>query len=235
MATCIWCGQHKPIDQMRHPLASRGKTPSTCHACREAHPEQSWCDFHGEPHGVDRFQIIPKRPVKYLNICKEATSYNASAKRAKPTRECQACGLDRESWYFRGGRMKSPTCRDCDDAHPEQRWCTDCKAWASPDIFVMTGKDRRFASRRCNPCRVAYSHGVTTAMLKELSGGRRCAACGATSNLHIDHDHDHCDAARGCADCVRGWLCSSCNTSEGLLGSVERARMLLAYMEKHSA
>ena len=46
MAQCAWCGERKPISEMRHPDSSRGKTPSTCHSCRESHPDEAWCDFH---------------------------------------------------------------------------------------------------------------------------------------------------------------------------------------------
>jgi hypothetical protein len=33
--------------------------------------------------------------------------------------------------------------------------------------------------------------------------------------FHIDHDHAHCPAGKGCIDCVRGVLCLNCNTAEG--------------------
>jgi hypothetical protein len=43
-----------------------------------------------------------------------------------------------------------------------------------------------------------------------------CAICGRSdAALKIDHDHGHCDRANGCSECVRGLLCSTCNTGLG--------------------
>lgn len=61
-----------------------------------------------------------------------------------------------------------------------------------------------------------------------------CGACGSHERLKVDHDHGHCPAQRGCRDCVRGYLCHSCNTAEGLLRTAERARLLANYMERFS-
>lgn len=44
--------------------------------------------------------------------------------------------------------------------------------------------------------------------------GGLCAACGCSSKLHLDHDHD--------TGKVRGYLCSGCNTHEGMTGSGDR-------------
>jgi hypothetical protein len=61
--------------------------------------------------------------------------------------------------------------------------------------------------------------------------GGRCACCGDSIELtgtgtHVDHDH--------LTQAIRGILCHFCNTAEGMLkGSVERARMMLAYIERN--
>ena len=39
-----------------------------------------------------------------------------------------------------------------------------------------------------------------------------------TRNLSVDHDHACCSGKRSCGKCVRGLLCSSCNTGMGNLG-----------------
>lgn len=232
---CAWCGERKPIAEMRHPSASRGPTPSTCHACREGHPSEGWCDHHERPHPRDAFPVVD-RPIGILNICRDGVSYRAAAKRAKPDRTCASCAKTLESWHFRGGRHKSQTCRDCTDSHPGDIWCIDCEAWLPTSEFYRTGQGGRFWTVRCKPCRIAHNHGVTRAHLLELSGcdQPQCGACGAVDDLKIDHDHRHCPSHQGCRKCVRGWLCHPCNSAEGLLKNAERARQLADYMERWS-
>lgn len=237
MATCAWCGERKPISDMRHPESSRGKTPSTCHACRTANPDLAWCDAHGEPHDRTRFTPTPGRPIGVANICVAAESEKASARRDLPPITCAACGGSKKTWEFRGGRAKSRTCRSCEDAHPDLRWCVDCAEWLPRGRFTPTGQRARYLTSRCVPCRTANAHGVTVAQVLATQGSTEpeCAACGSRDFLKIDHDHNHCPTASGCKECVRGYLCHSCNTAEGLLRTPERARSLLAYMERVSA
>lgn len=233
-AACAWCGERKPLNLIRHPLSSRGPTPSTCHACRESHPDEAWCDFHGMAHPRSDFPAV-SRPIGVLNICDAAVAYTQATKRAKPDRTCVACGREQESWQFRGGRHKSATCRDCEAGHPDGRWCLGCRAWLSAEKFHRTGRDSASLTPRCKVCDLANRHGLTREEYDELVGADpMCAACGGTENLKIDHDHAHCPTRLGCRECVRGVLCHGCNTAEGLLRSAERARALAEYMERWS-
>ena len=55
--------------------------------------------------------------------------------------------------------------------------------------------------------------------------------CRSQTSLHLDHDHSCCPQAKMCWNCVRGWLCGTCNLSLGLLGEdPERIRGLLTYI-----
>ncbi len=66
-----------------------------------------------------------------------------------------------------------------------------------------------------------------------LSQGSACAACGSPDprgvrGWHIDHDH--------ITGKVRGIVCLYCNVALGKVeDSVDRLKMLIAYLEKHSA
>lgn len=71
-------------------------------------------------------------------------------------------------------------------------------------------------------------------MLEKQDG--KCAGCEAqpsNKRFAVDHDHECCAGRKSCGECIRGLLCSRCNTALGLLNeSPETIARLLAYMEK---
>lgn len=61
--------------------------------------------------------------------------------------------------------------------------------------------------------------------------------CGNAPNLlsvNIDHDHKCCPNIKSCGKCIRGLLCTSCNT---FLGKIERhpglIKSMLIYIKKY--
>jgi hypothetical protein len=114
----------------------------------------------------------------------------------------------------------SPACKDCRAAgvttiratpHPGPRCVTHHRAW-------KRGQRARTASKR-----VERVYGIPPAAYEALRAvqGGLCAGCGprsgrngSTKRLAVDHDH-RCaaghDPKRGCPQCVRGLLCSTCN------------------------
>lgn len=232
MATCAWCKDRKPLSAMRPRGATRGKTPSTCLDCRESNPTLSWCDFHEEPHPRADFQEKPERPIGINNECRQAAVIKASRRRDHDRITCASCDKTKESWSFRGGGNKCVVCRDCESLNPGTHWCRDCSDWRNEDLFCATGRGGKSITARCQPCRTANSHGVTVAYILAQQGVSKpeCAACGSIDFLKVDHDHNCCPTASGCEQCVRGYLCHGCNSSEGLLQTPERARLLMEYM-----
>lgn len=71
----------------------------------------------------------------------------------------------------------------------------------------------------------------------ELMSITECQSCGSAGPLVTDHDHScqkgHNNRNRMCPDCIRGRICSPCNTSLGSLGEdPERIRRLAKYAER---
>jgi hypothetical protein len=80
---------------------------------------------------------------------------------------------------------------------------------------VMRQRDRENGLKR---------HNITSKQYFELLDrqDRKCAICEVTvddfgKNFHVDHDHSCCPGKYSCGECIRGLLCSNCNTAVGLL------------------
>jgi len=62
-----------------------------------------------------------------------------------------------------------------------------------------------------------------------------CAICKLPPNrnwLSVDHDHNCCPGIKTCGECIRGLLCSSCNSFLGRVS--DNASSLIAYLEKYA-
>lgn len=77
-------------------------------------------------------------------------------------------------------------------------------------------------------------------MLRAQGGG--CAVCGGRpergKSLHVDHDHACCSRTgmATCGMCVRGLLCSGCNTGLGSFGDDrDRLASAIRYLEASAA
>jgi hypothetical protein len=231
---CAACSGRKLIAAMRHPESNKGKALATCQTCRDEHLAESWCTFHNSWHAVERFTAYKNGRPGYDRMCVAAHSYRMSQKRQQPNRMCTSCKRTHESWFFKGGRQKAVVCRDCEDANPGHRWCVDCEEWLPTADFTRTGANGKFHAVRCRMCRAAWAHGTTVREVLRIQGVAEpeCAACGSKCDLKIDHDHACCPTGQSCGECVRGYLCHECNTAEGLLRTVDRARALAEYMER---
>lgn len=110
----------------------------------------------------------------------------------------------------------------------------------------VTGCERRKlkSSETCGGCRQTYwRYGLSPKVFMEmmLPENRVCAnqGCRSTEKLRMDHDHACCPygsfeqvSRASCGDCVRGWLCHSCNVTLGQMQEdPERIQGLLTYLE----
>ena len=80
--------------------------------------------------------------------------------------------------------------------------------------------------RRQISATIKYKYGITyedyERMLAEQGGC--CAICGSSDSggrgrFHIDHAHSCCPSQKTCGNCLRGLLCSTCNTRLGIVES----------------
>lgn len=96
-----------------------------------------------------------------------------------------------------------------------QSWCIDC-----------TKAERVQRDARRNLAR----YGLTIEQFRDIMTRQAamCAICGRPQNtsenlrLAIDHDHNCCPPRQSCGKCIRGLLCSRCNSALGWYEKYER-------------
>ena len=72
---------------------------------------------------------------------------------------------------------------------------------------------------------IKYKLNLSWEEVQEITSPGKCAACGSTNRLCIDHDHETNEP--------RGLLCHNCNTAIGLVGdNLETLSNLIEYLKK---
>ncbi|NJP24450.1 hypothetical protein FLW53_09560 [Microbispora sp. SCL1-1] len=130
--------------------------------------------------------------------------------------------------------------KSLDDFSPDRRnrdgrqaRCRPCKAkWKRE--YALTNPERiRAANERHGQVRrgdyrwaqrLRAHYGLTVEQYERLLTGQGggCAICGTTrpggpgNRFQVDHDHTCCPGVGSCGRCIRGLLCSNCNTLVGL-------------------
>lgn len=136
-------------------------------------------------------------------------------------------------------------------------WCKTCsrevkresnarvKA-ADPDVWIERRRAYVRTYRERHPDRVKEQerrrnlrqyYGITIeqyeALLSDQNG--KCAGCQTrpdSKRFAVDHDHKCCPGRKSCGKCIRGLLCSRCNTALGLMNEDKQIIVrLLTYME----
>lgn len=85
-----------------------------------------------------------------------------------------------------------------------------------------------------NPDRRFKRHGLSEEQFNKISNkfDGKCYVCKTRDGSNIDHDHNCCTGSYSCGNCVRGVLCSQCNTALGLLNDdVEKIKNLIKYLK----
>lgn len=178
---------------------------------------------------ITSFEQI-KRPsgVYYKHTCRECIN----AKKRKGTKkvlfndgvnkQCGKCLMIKphKDFAFKNGKP-----RHC---------CKDCHNLYYKNYYMQTDAYKKHKARvNKNRPKVYQRHGLSLDefnSLKTVDG--KCPICRMREQSVIDHDHSCCPGQTGCSNCVRGYICSGCNVSLGLVGdSVDHLNTLIKYLE----
>lgn len=140
------------------------------------------------------------------------------------------------------------TCRE-KKKHPGSKYCIvhEHRLWKTGEL----GPVERLRRKHLPPSELSYyeqfrdeqrkrmvesSYNVSYEDLFALQGGS-CGICGKTEEengqrLCVDHDHSCCPTKRkSCGKCVRGLLCSNCNTGLGYFNdNKDRLQSAIKYL-----
>lgn len=105
-----------------------------------------------------------------------------------------------------------------------QKPCRVCKEYKDESNYTKHLKSKDGLCGECKSCAKANrvtNHGLTKEKYQQILNDQNnsCAICFRSFNettIQVDHDHKHCPGTFGCNICVRGLLCSNCNTAIGL-------------------
>lgn len=111
--------------------------------------------------------------------------------------------------------------------------CLKCDEWKPEDEFDKDTRNTDGYRQSCKLCRrlvtITRAFNITKEQylrLLEIQDGK-CAICRRPPknySLAVDHDHSCCpDTGRSCGGCVRGLLCSRCNTGIAMFQDDEQS------------
>lgn len=163
---------------------------------------------------------------------------------------CSKCGETKpQDEYYKQPRNKSGYmghCKVCElarkAANNKKHQESDPEKWAERRRVYVARYKAKYPDRVAEldwSYRIKTRFGVTSEKYYEMleSQGGACAGCKRKPNgkkLAIDHDRKCCPENKSCGACVRGLLCSNCNTALGLLREEEETiNNLLEYIKNY--
>ena len=139
---------------------------------------------------------------------------------------CVKCGEEKDLELFAKGKNykdgRRGTCKKCHTAYVKN--------------YYNSNPDKKAEKNRMNtfykPNYIA--HHLTEEQYSKMFNlyNGKCHSCKDRGATNIDHDHNCCSGQRSCGKCVRGILCSQCNTALGLLqDNKQKIKNLLQYIK----
>jgi hypothetical protein len=130
---------------------------------------------------------------------------------------CKKCGekKDIEKLAKNGGGKRKNICKECDNAR--------CREYRKKVKRITTNWKRHKLNQSYFEYMFAKENGL-------------CHICKMTEATHIDHDHGCCPGQTGCRSCVRGLLCTRCNTALYFVrDSKDQLRHMLKYLDRYES
>jgi hypothetical protein len=185
----------------------------------------------------ERIATLAARGVRWCNQCKQELPLSSFGKNgryrgAKINSECRACNARRSREYQR--------------THKEQCAATNRLYLAKNKEVLKKQRQEKLAADPglAKRNKLKYVYRISEHRYQELLDSQNgvCAICkkpetriakGSLCQLSVDHDHSCCPGKKSCGSdtCIRGLLCTKCNTALGLLDeSIENIDSLRAYL-----
>lgn len=137
---------------------------------------------------------------------------------SQPLFECPKCGESKPREDFYGVRKRSGWCKPCSRARSSAYYAANRdKQKAAHREWVANNRERVAAHK------AKSAYGIPADEYEQLMREGKCAICGRTERLRIDHCH--------VSTRVRGVLCDSCNKGLGFFkDDVARMQAAIDYL-----
>ena len=178
-----------------------------------------------ETKSLDQFYIINNKIDYYCKYCRGGHSIRSHKRTTE--KSCSHCGVNKH--YAKG------FCKNCYTRNQRN---------GSPEL-VNWGREvypNRSTRKNARKNQLMHRYKLTVEKYQEMAANG-CHICGGQylnhKELHVDHDHKHCNSHMSCGLCVRGILCDACNVAvdkyeRGILRNDYRHREpIVSYVEMH--
>lgn len=197
--------------------------------------QESECDQYVIAKGLCSYHYQKAKRIEYRAsagyACRTRSCKNRTRERAM---FCDDCKTKPSTAKARKKRASEAERQAFIDQKPT---CTlpDCGA----PVAAMTPKANERRMTLCERHCSDMSHkGLALGAYIEMMSIAACQSCGSPGPLVTDHDHSCAHVGKNgmCSRCIRGRICSPCNTSLGSLGEdPARIRALADYAERIKA